>query len=96
MTSLMTSGKASDITIHVGHLSFPAHRTILRARSPYFKGMFSSSMLEADSEDIKEVATEPETFEVIFKFIYTDTVDDAAMKAMGEDLLKVCQPKGRK
>ena len=51
-------------------------------------------MLEADSEDIKEVATEPETFEVIFKFIYTDTVDDAAIKAMGEDLLKVCRPTG--
>ena len=53
-------------------------------------------MLEADSEDIKEVATEPETFAVIFKFIYTDTVDDAAIKARGEELLKVCRSKGQK
>ena len=55
--------------------------------------MFSSSMRDSDSEDIKEVQ-DPESFEELLRFVYCDRVSEGAIEAMGEDLLKVCCPKG--
>ena len=51
-------------------------------------------MRDSDSEDIKEVATDPESFEELLRFVYCDRVSEGAIEAMGEDLLKVCCPKG--
>ena len=31
---------------------------------------------------------DPDTFEVLLRFMYTDTVDDGAVEARGEDLLR--------
>ena len=46
--TMLSSGRASDIALYVGPREFAAHRTILRMRSPYFEGLFSSSMKDAD------------------------------------------------
>ena len=47
-SALFDSGDGTDIALCCGPREFKAHRTILRARSPYFKGLFESKMGEAD------------------------------------------------
>ena len=88
MASLMTSGDDTDVEIYVAHRTFHAHSQILRARSPYLKGMLASSMREAETKEIKETEMDPDTFEVLLQFMYTDTVDDDAVQAKGEVLLR--------
>ena len=88
MCNLLESGDG-DTEIYVKHRTFHAHSHILCGRSPYIKGMLASSMREAESKEITDTLMDPETFEVLLTFIYTDTVDDAALEAMAEELLKV-------
>ena len=40
--AMLDTGRASDIALYCGPREFPAHRFVLRARSPYFEGLFSS------------------------------------------------------
>ena len=89
VSELFTSGRASDITLTVGRREFAAHRTILRARSPYFEGLFSSSMRDADSDGLPIADTEPEVFEQLLVWIYTGEVTKAALqtKDMAEHLI---------
>ena len=49
--TMLASGRASDIALYVGPREFAAHRTILRMRSPYFDGLFASSMEDAGRWD---------------------------------------------
>ena len=86
MASFITSGDDTDVEIYVEHRTFHAHSQILRARPPYLKGMLASSMREADTKEIKETEMDPDTFEVLLRFMYTDSVDDGAVQAKGEDL----------
>ena len=41
MDDLRRQGKLCDIVIKVGDRSFPAHRVVLAAVCPYFRGMFA-------------------------------------------------------
>ena len=88
MASLLASGDDTDVEIYVAHRTFHAHSPILSARSPYLKGMLASSMREAETKEIKETEMDPDTFEVLLRFMYTDLVDDDAVQANGEDLLR--------
>ena len=47
-TELHASGDGSDVILCCGDKEFACHRTILRARSPYFRGLFASTMSDAD------------------------------------------------
>ena len=84
---LLASGDGADIEIYVGGQTFPVHRAHLRARSPYFKALFSSSMRDADSDGISIVDTEAPVFEQLLNWIYTDEVEDESLSTMGEAML---------
>ena len=43
MDDLRKQGKLCDIVIKVGDKSFPAHRVVLAAVCPYFRGMFAGT-----------------------------------------------------
>ncbi len=45
--ALLSSEKSSDVEFIVEERSFPAHRLILSARSPYFAAMFQNGMKES-------------------------------------------------
>eukprot|EP00618_Florenciella_parvula_P014558 CAMPEP_0119532048 /NCGR_PEP_ID=MMETSP1344-20130328/45627_1 /TAXON_ID=236787 /ORGANISM="Florenciella parvula, Strain CCMP2471" /LENGTH=256 /DNA_ID=CAMNT_0007572443 /DNA_START=52 /DNA_END=819 /DNA_ORIENTATION=- len=60
LESMLNSGEASDIALYVAGREFKAHRVILRARSPYFKGLLSSSMRDADADGLPIADTEPD------------------------------------
>ena len=64
------------------HRTFHAHSLL------YLTGMLASSMREGETKSFKETEMDPDTFEVLLRFMYTDTVDDGAISARGEDLLR--------
>ncbi len=52
------SGEMTDVTITVGGKSFPAHKLILAACSPYFRGMFRDNNF--GEANMKTIAIDPE------------------------------------
>jgi len=91
LKSMLDSGRASDIALYCGDRQFPAHRFVLRARSPYFEGLFASSMRDADADGLPIADTEPDVFEQLLLWVYTGEVAEAALQAkdMLEHLLMV-------
>jgi hypothetical protein len=85
----LDSGYNSDIVLSCGDRQFPAHRFVLGSRSPYFKGLFASSMRDADTDGLPIADTEPDVFEQLLLWIYTGEVAEAALQTndMVEHLL---------
>lgn len=64
-------GQNSDIDIIVEGQSFPCHKLLLAAGSPYFKSMFSSGMMETHGSRLELPDIEKETFAAFREYIYT-------------------------
>nr|CAB3490351.1 unnamed protein product [Digitaria exilis] len=90
---LLSSGEGADVTIEVDGETFMAHRTILAARSPVFKGELFGPMEEGTSPTrvrIKDM--EASVFKVLLHFVYTDSLspdveDEGEAMAMVQHLL---------
>lgn len=63
------------LRINGGRLMIPAHKAILIARCPYFRGMFQSGMIESgkDEVDIPEETTE-KAFLQLMEYLYCDEI----------------------
>ncbi|KAL1397298.1 hypothetical protein pipiens_002542 [Culex pipiens pipiens] len=83
--TLLSNEQLADVTILVGQQTFHAQRAILSVRSAVFAAMFQSRMQESTLNQITIVDIEPEVFEQVLKFIYTDKVEGLAK--MARDLL---------
>ncbi|XP_048741044.1 kelch-like protein 24 [Ostrea edulis] len=68
-------GGYSDVTLKVGPKSFPSHKIILAAGSPYFKSMFESGMEESRKSCIEIKEVDEIVFEKVLHFIYTGKVE---------------------
>ena len=64
-----------DVTFIVDQKEFQAHKIILRARSPVFAAMFQHDMKEAALNRVNIVDIEPDIFQAVLRFIYSDQVD---------------------
>ena len=64
-------GEDTDVTIRVGDESFQAHKSILAARSVYFRSLFRSGMAEAVSNEIKIEDADPRAFKELLRFLYS-------------------------
>lgn len=84
---LLENETFSDVTIVVEDRKFQAHRAILAARSPIFAAMFSHEMAESKLNIVTITDVEPEVFDVMLRFIYTDSVEN--LKDMALKLLQV-------
>ena len=84
--SMLASGYNSDIALYCGHRQFDAHRSILGTRSPYFKGLFASTMRDAAADGLPITDTEPDVFEQLLLWVYTGEVAEAALQA--KDMLE--------
>ncbi|XP_057299757.1 kelch-like protein 18 [Hydractinia symbiolongicarpus] len=77
MHELREANILCDVTICVEGKTFPAHRAILAASSPYFKALFSSSLTETDRESKPVVLTDisADCVEKLLLYIYTGEIE---------------------
>jgi len=66
----------SDVTLKVGHREFPCHRVILANKSPVFRRMLTSGMVEDRTGVVEIEDIEAETLEKLLEFIYSDQIED--------------------
>ena len=64
----------SDVNFLIGGREFPAHKSILAARSKVFAAMFQDPVKENSTNQIAIEDMEPEVFEELLRFIYTGRV----------------------
>ena len=65
----------SDVTIECGGKKFNCHKAILCARSDVFNAMIShKNMIEAMTNTVTITDMEPDTVELLLRFLYTDKV----------------------
>ncbi|XP_038068781.1 ankyrin repeat and BTB/POZ domain-containing protein 1-like [Patiria miniata] len=60
-----------DIVFVVHDETFPAHRCILHARSPYFAEMLETKWRHKSTINIKSAVVRPQAFKAILQYIYT-------------------------
>jgi hypothetical protein len=87
MEALLNDESLSDVTFLVGDARIPAHRSILVARSQYFRVMLTSGFREGQEPPYKRARTNgqegaaditigdtsPEAFKAILRYLYTAT-----------------------
>ena len=67
---LFENAENSDITFNVQDVQIRAHKTILIARSVYFRNMFDSRMNEAETGKIDVPDADPSAFRGMLQYIY--------------------------
>ncbi|XP_065209093.1 speckle-type POZ protein-like isoform X2 [Planococcus citri] len=68
---LLNDEDFSDVTISIKGKDYPAHKSILAARSSTFNAMFKSDMRESTTNRVDIEDIEPDTFEEMLRYIYT-------------------------
>ncbi|KAL1403681.1 hypothetical protein pipiens_005595 [Culex pipiens pipiens] len=86
---LLSSSQLSDITVKVGRRTFHAHKAVLVAQSTVFAAMFQHDMREAQRNEIVIPNMDPQVFEEVLRFIYTDKVE--GLPQMAYELLEVAE-----
>jgi speckle-type POZ protein len=77
----------SDVKFNIRRREFPAHKSILAARSEVFTAMFEHPMREQSTNQIEIEDIEPEVFQEFLRFIYTGRISTATMESMATGLL---------
>lgn len=77
MAEMGLNGEMADLEVVVEGRSFPCHRLILSAVSPYFRAMFSSGMIEQQNGRVELPDVTKDVFEIIRTFIYTSNIDSS-------------------
>ncbi|TVU30637.1 hypothetical protein EJB05_22268, partial [Eragrostis curvula] len=88
---LLSSKEGADVKFQVGGKTFPAHRSVLAARSPIFKAGLYSPMKEGAATGIIQIDDmEAEVFDALLTFMYTDEFPEMGIgeeSAMAQHLL---------
>lgn len=85
--SLLETQEFADVEFKIEDKVYKAHRIVLAARSKYFDAMFSGNFAEGNRSRIEINEVEPETFEDILKYIYSNEVEFGT----SAEILKVMQ-----
>ncbi|GBN29123.1 Speckle-type POZ protein [Araneus ventricosus] len=80
LKSMYSDGIFSDTELRTSTQTFPAHKSILSARSPVFRRMFSSDMKEKSSGRVDIIDLEDDTVHRMLLYIYTDTLEDLQLE----------------
>ncbi|GBN77987.1 TD and POZ domain-containing protein 5 [Araneus ventricosus] len=76
LKSIYSDGILCDIELRTSTNTFPAHKTILSARSPVFRRMFTNDMREKNSGHVDITDVEDETVRRMLLYIYADVLED--------------------
>ncbi|XP_044393934.1 BTB/POZ and MATH domain-containing protein 3-like [Triticum aestivum] len=88
LRDLLYNRDAADLTFQVGGKIFSAHRCVLAARSSVFKAELLGAMQESSAASPIEICDmEPDVFESLLHFIYTDSVPAVLDVVMASYLL---------
>ncbi|KAL6843972.1 hypothetical protein ACP4OV_025645 [Aristida adscensionis] len=74
---MLSDGEGADVTFVVDGQTFRAHRCVLAYRSPVFRAELFGPMREDTARAIKIDDMEPQIFEALLHFIYTDVLPDS-------------------
>lgn len=74
MHTLRVGKKLCDITLRVGEDEIYAHKIVLAAASPYFRGMFTMGMKEERTNSVTMFSIGPCTLGVLVDFAYTSEI----------------------
>lgn len=77
MRTLLCDDRFTDVRLKVApnHV-FPAHKAILCARCPKFRGMFSAHGMKESKEYEVTLETKPDVFASLLEYIYCDSISD--------------------
>ncbi|GBO11949.1 TD and POZ domain-containing protein 2 [Araneus ventricosus] len=84
MISFYNESIFHDVQLHIGTETVPAHRDILRARSPVFRRMFATDMKEKASDCISITDLNLDTLKRMLLFLYTDTTGELELQSAKE------------
>ncbi|KAI5010791.1 BTB/POZ and MATH domain-containing protein 1-like [Hordeum vulgare subsp. vulgare] len=73
---MLKDGEGADVTFSVGGQLFKAHRCVLAARSPVFKAELFGLLKENTARNVEVDEMEPQIFEALLRFMYTDAMPD--------------------
>ncbi|CAL1281783.1 unnamed protein product [Larinioides sclopetarius] len=76
MKTLFVKQCLTDIRLKTKTKSFPAHRSVLCARSPVFERMLTSDMKERNTDSIEVEDLGDDVVQQLLLFLYSDTVQD--------------------
>jgi len=75
LNELRKSGQLTDAVVVAEHHSFPIHRAILSACSPYFRALFTNDLFSTDRKRVVIPGVTAEAMKAIIDFAYTRKVD---------------------
>ncbi|XP_036396470.1 kelch-like protein 41b [Megalops cyprinoides] len=76
LKELLNENKLVDCTLKVGDRSFPCHRVIMAACSPYFRELFfSEDGKELDSKEVVLENVDPTIMDMIIQYLYSADID---------------------
>ncbi|GFQ89257.1 tdpoz3 [Trichonephila clavata] len=81
LKSLYNDLALSDTTLRTETKSFPAHIAILCARSPVFRAMYSSGMMETIKRNVDILDLSDDTVQRMLIYMYTDTLENLCWKS---------------
>ena len=71
LNDLRKNGQLCDAVVRVEDGSFPVHRAIMSACSPYFRALFTNGMHETGEREVTIPGVTADMMEVIIDFAYT-------------------------
>jgi speckle-type POZ protein len=77
--ALLSEDIHSDVTFVINGARVPAHRAILSVRSPVFRRMFASGMLESTKGVVDVVDIEMGVFMEVLKYVYCGKCDEQVL-----------------
>ncbi|CAI0443320.1 unnamed protein product [Linum tenue] len=76
LKELLESQLGCDLVFRVGHETFRAHKSMLAARSPFFRAQFFGPVGDPDLSEVIVDDIHPSIFKAKLQFIYTDELPD--------------------
>lgn len=74
MKSMYDEGLLTDVVLHVQGRTFPCHRNVLAATSPYFKAMFTIDLTEKNQKHIDLLEVDFQSVSQLIDYAYTGRV----------------------